>query len=130
MKIQGQPTLNFELCLKTIDCQGMLDMATGLCPDHLRISHLIFGPYWAASQSRNPQRRRELCLRFRSVVASQSDPNLSGNCTGYLDAGPWRQARNAGPGNTGIRSFPPPLSPDLLTPALPSCTVFAALRAS
>jgi len=111
--------------------EGLFDMATGLCPDNLNTSHLIFGPSWAASQSRNPQRRRALCLRFRSIVASQSDPILSGNCAGYLDAGPWRQARIVGPGNTGIRSFSTPLSSTLLTHALlPPCTVSTAPRAS
>ena len=63
-------------------------MGTGLCPDNLNTSHLIFRPSWAASQSRNPRRSRALRLRFRSILASQSDANLSGNCTRHSSTGP------------------------------------------
>jgi hypothetical protein len=72
---------------ETMAAEGS-NMAMGLCPDNLNISHPIFGPSWAAPQSRNPLRRRALRLRFRSIVASQSDPNLSGICTPYFFAGP------------------------------------------
>ncbi len=57
----------------------------------VNVSHLIFGPSWAAPQSRNPQRRRALRLRFRSILTSQSDPNLSGKPLPYFFAGPNRR---------------------------------------
>jgi len=54
----------------------------------LNVFHLIFRPSWAAPQSRNPRRRGALRLRFRSIIASQSDPNLSGKPLPYFFAGP------------------------------------------
>jgi hypothetical protein len=55
----------------------------------MNVFHLIFGPSWAAPQSRNPRRRRALRLRFHSILASQSDPNLSGKPVPHSVTGPW-----------------------------------------